>query len=71
VGDLFHHACEVEHVDWISPGRDLAAARASRTDFNTTAGKATVVFTHEPFPPWGHIARAGDHYRWQRDDAGR
>ena len=30
VGDLFHHPCEVEHLDWVSPGRDRAAVRASR-----------------------------------------
>jgi hypothetical protein len=31
-----------------------------------TASDATLVFTHEPFPPWGRIVRAGSGYRWQR-----
>lgn len=66
-GDLFHHACEVEHPDWVSPGRDPAVMRASRERLITeAAGRATVVFTHEPFPAWGRIVRSDSGYRWER-----
>jgi glyoxylase-like metal-dependent hydrolase (beta-lactamase superfamily II) len=70
VGDLFHHACEVDHTGWASPGRDREAARVSREALNAAAAPAgaTVVFTHEPFPPWGRIVAAGPGgHRWQRD----
>lgn len=70
-GDLFHHACEVEHVGWVSPGRDPASSRASRERFIAEAAPegATVVFSHERFPPWGRIVSAAGGARWQRDAA--
>jgi glyoxylase-like metal-dependent hydrolase (beta-lactamase superfamily II) len=70
-GDLFHHACEVEHVDWVSPGREPASSRASRERFIAEAAPAgaTVVFSHEPFPPWGRIVSPAGGPRWQRDTA--
>ncbi len=69
VGDLFHHPCEVAHVDWVSPGRDRVAMQASRERFLSTAvtEHATVVFTHEQFPPWGRIVPEGASYRWRRE----
>ena len=68
LGDLFHHACEVAHPDWISPGRDLIAMRASRERLLAEAvtRRATVVFTHAPFPGWGWIVPDGTGYRWER-----
>ena len=68
LGDLFHHACEVEHLDWASPWVDLAAMRASRERLLAEAvpTNAIVVFTHEPFPPWGRIVQAGEGYRFER-----
>ena len=68
VGDLFHHACEVAHLDWISPGRDSIAMRASRERLiaEAVARNATVVFTHAPFPGWGRIVPDGTGYRWER-----
>ena len=68
VGDLFHHPCEVEHLDWVSPGRDRAAVRASRERLiaAAVAERAIVVFTHARFPAWGHIMPAGAGYRWER-----
>jgi glyoxylase-like metal-dependent hydrolase (beta-lactamase superfamily II) len=67
-GDLFHHACEVEHPDWVSPGRDPLASRASRERLSAEAAAAgaTVVFSHERFPPWGQIVATPGGYRWQR-----
>ncbi len=68
LGDLFHHACEVAHLDWVSPGRDLHAMHASRERLITEAiaSCATVVFTHAQFPGWGRIVPDGTGYRWER-----
>lgn len=68
VGDLFHHASEVEHPDWIVPWADEAQMRASRQRVIEAAigDDAVVVFTHAAFPPWGIIESAGDGHRWQR-----
>jgi glyoxylase-like metal-dependent hydrolase (beta-lactamase superfamily II) len=65
-GDLFHHACEVEHPEWVPPNRDPAIARASRERFIAGAAGATVVFSHGPFPGWGRIVRRGEGYCWER-----
>ncbi len=66
LGDLFHHPCEVEHLDWVLTGRDRAAMRASRDRFLAIAApqQAALVFSHATFPPWGRIVRDGDGYRW-------
>ena len=68
VGDLFHHACEVTHLDWVSRGRDPVAMRASRERLlaEAIARHANVVFTHAPFPGWGRIVADGTGYRWER-----
>ncbi len=67
LGDLFHHACEVTNLDWVSPGRDPVAMRASRERLIAEAvrNRATLIYTHAPFPGWGRIERAGDSYAWQ------
>jgi glyoxylase-like metal-dependent hydrolase (beta-lactamase superfamily II) len=69
LGDLFHHPCEVEHPDWISPGRDRAAMRASRERLieAALAENALLVFTHGRFPGWGRLARSGAGARWVWD----
>lgn len=68
LGDLFHHATEIEHLDWASPWVDLPAMRASRDRFLAEAVPvgATVNFTHERFPMWGRIVAADGGYRWER-----
>jgi glyoxylase-like metal-dependent hydrolase (beta-lactamase superfamily II) len=68
VGDLFHHACEVAHPDWVPVNRDVAAARASRVQTLAEAATsgAAVVFSHERFPAWGRIVAAAGGYRWER-----
>jgi len=66
VGDLFHHAAEIANVDWISPGRDLEAMKASRQrviDESVPTG-ALCVFTHHQFPGWGRIEADNGGYRW-------
>jgi glyoxylase-like metal-dependent hydrolase (beta-lactamase superfamily II) len=66
LGDLLHHPCEMEHLDWVLAGRDQAAMRASRDRFLAVAPpqQATLVFAHATFPPWGRIVPDGDSYRW-------
>jgi glyoxylase-like metal-dependent hydrolase (beta-lactamase superfamily II) len=68
LGDIIHHACEVEHPDWSPPHADIGALRTARERiFPTLAGEGALLVTaHEPFPPWGRIVAAGDGYRWQR-----
>ncbi len=67
LGDLFHHTCEVEHPDWVSPGRDQAQARRSRMHViaDAAASDATLVYTHVPFPPWGRIVRTEGGATWE------
>jgi glyoxylase-like metal-dependent hydrolase (beta-lactamase superfamily II) len=67
VGDLFHFPCEVEHLDWVSPGRDPAAARRSRERLLAEAAtaRALVTFSHAQFPGWGRVERRGDGYVWR------
>src|SRR5919201_2404192 len=69
LGDLFHHPCEVEHLDWVSSGRDQAAMERSRRRLVAEAvpANASLVFSHRPFPGWGRIVARGDGYRWVDD----
>jgi glyoxylase-like metal-dependent hydrolase (beta-lactamase superfamily II) len=69
LSDLFHHTCEVEHPDWVSPGRDRTAMRRSRERLcaAAVAEDATLVYAHHPFPGWGHIRPKGDGYVWEKD----
>ena len=68
LGDLFHHAAEIAHPQWVSPGRDVSAMLASRQRLmaDAVASRATLVFAHEPFPPWGQIVATADGNRWER-----
>ncbi|MGI8856760.1 MAG: MBL fold metallo-hydrolase [Thermomicrobiales bacterium] len=66
LGDLFHHPCEVAHLDWALIGRDRAAMRASRDQFLAVAAPqpATLVFSRANFPHWDRIVPDGGGYRW-------
>ena len=68
LGDLFHHVCEVEHLDWVPRGRDPAATLASRRRLIDEAvpSRATLLFTHHQFPGWGRIVPSDRGYRWER-----
>jgi glyoxylase-like metal-dependent hydrolase (beta-lactamase superfamily II) len=68
IGDLAHHAAEVAHPDWLFPGRDAAAMQASRAWVYADAADsdALVVTSHELFPAWGRVERAGAGFRWAR-----
>jgi glyoxylase-like metal-dependent hydrolase (beta-lactamase superfamily II) len=72
VGDLFHFAAEVEHLDWMAPWADPNQMPTSRRKLldDAISSDALVVFSHENFPPWGRIVRADrSGYRWQRAQA--
>ena len=66
LGDLFHHPCEVRHLDWVSQGRDAAAMRASREALIAAAlpADALLLTTHLPFPGFGRLRREGGELRW-------
>jgi len=68
LGDLFHHPSEIIHGDWASPWVDLPTMRTSRERLIAEAvpTDATIIFTHEHFPAWGHIIAADGDYRWER-----
>jgi glyoxylase-like metal-dependent hydrolase (beta-lactamase superfamily II) len=67
LGDLFHHPCELERLEWVFKRRDVPATIASRRRFLAEAvpSRALLVCTHRPFPGWFRIVAAGDGYRWQ------
>lgn len=69
LGDLVHHAAEVEHSTWGPPRADMATLVAERTRVFAlvAAENALLISAHEPFPPWGRILADGEGYRWQRD----
>jgi glyoxylase-like metal-dependent hydrolase (beta-lactamase superfamily II) len=69
VGDLFHFAAEVAHLDWMVPWADPKQMSASRRKLldDAISTDALVVFSHEDFPPWGRIVQTeGSGFRWQR-----
>ena len=68
LSDLFHHSCEVEHPDWVSPDRDQAAMRQSRDRLCAAAlaEDATLVYAHHPFPGWGRIRTTPTGYVWEK-----
>jgi glyoxylase-like metal-dependent hydrolase (beta-lactamase superfamily II) len=68
LGDLVHHACEIAHLDWMPAGRSASALLESRRRVLKEAAEsgATVVYSHEPFPPWGRVFAGGAGYSWQR-----
>lgn len=64
VGDLFHHAVEVEHPDWMVGWADAASMRATRDWLlrDALASDALLIAAHIAAP--GRIARDGDSLRW-------
>ncbi len=66
LGDLFHHPCEVAHLDWVSQGRDPAAMRASRDALvrRALAEDALLITSHMLFPGFGRLRQEGDRLRW-------
>ena len=68
LGDLFHVPCEVEHVEWAPPNRDVGALVSSRRAVLADAAlhDSVLMFSHDSFPAWGRVTRAGTGYRWQK-----
>lgn len=64
VGDLFHHAVEIAHPDWMVGWADAATMRATRDWLlrDALASDALLVAAHIAAP--GRIARDGDSLRW-------
>jgi glyoxylase-like metal-dependent hydrolase (beta-lactamase superfamily II) len=67
LGDLFHHRCEVEHLDWAPAHADARQVESTRRElfalwFRTGA---VTVAAHAVFPGWGRITRAGDQFQWE------
>jgi glyoxylase-like metal-dependent hydrolase (beta-lactamase superfamily II) len=67
LGDLFHYAAEVEHLEWMDPGRNPVAMRTSRERLLAEAADtdAILLYTHSPFPGWGRIVSTAAGYQWQ------
>ncbi|HXT35604.1 MAG TPA: MBL fold metallo-hydrolase [Chloroflexota bacterium] len=70
LGDLIHHPCEISRLDWILFERDAEARRAAhaskaRLATAAAAERATLTFTHGPFPGWGRIVPDTGGFRWQ------
>jgi glyoxylase-like metal-dependent hydrolase (beta-lactamase superfamily II) len=67
LGDLFHYAAEVEHLDWMDPGRNPTKMRQSRQRLldEVADTNAILLYTHSPFPGWGRIVSAESGYRWE------
>jgi glyoxylase-like metal-dependent hydrolase (beta-lactamase superfamily II) len=70
LGDLIHHPCEIARLDWILFERDAEARRAAhaskaRLAAAAVAERATLMFTHGPFPGWGRIGQDSGGFRWE------
>ena len=67
LGDLFHYAAEVEHLEWMDPGRNAETMATSRRRLLDEAADsdAILLYTHSPFPGWGRIVSNNGGYRWQ------
>jgi glyoxylase-like metal-dependent hydrolase (beta-lactamase superfamily II) len=67
LGDLFHHRCELEHLDWAPPHADALQSEVTRrrvfTDLATSG--ALAIAPHEAFPGIGCITASGDHFQWE------
>lgn len=66
LGDLFHHPCEVPHLDWTCTGRDAAALAASRRALIGEAlpADALLMTTHMPFPAFARLRETPDGPVW-------
>jgi glyoxylase-like metal-dependent hydrolase (beta-lactamase superfamily II) len=66
LGDLFHHPCEVPHIDWACKGRDAAALEMSRraTIAEALPTGALLMTTHMPFPAFARLRDTPDGTLW-------
>jgi glyoxylase-like metal-dependent hydrolase (beta-lactamase superfamily II) len=70
LGDLFHHAAEVAHLDWIWPGRDRAKMLESRETLAKDALEtdAVLITAHMPYPGVGKLRRLNGGLEWVPHD---
>jgi glyoxylase-like metal-dependent hydrolase (beta-lactamase superfamily II) len=66
LGDVFHHPCEIEHLDWAMPSADLPSLLDTRRRVlsRMVAEDAVGIFTHADFPAWGRPTVVGEGFRW-------
>lgn len=66
LGDLFHHPCEVAHLDWAPAHRDRARLEASRRELVKAAIEedALLMTAHMPFPGLGRLRKTADGVEW-------
>lgn len=69
LGDLFHHPCEVPHIDWACKGRDAAALEMSRRALIAEAlpTGALLMTTHMPFPAFARLGDTPDGPIWSAE----
>ena len=67
LGDLFHHRCEVEHLDWGPAHADVPQLEITRRKLfgELARSGAVAVAAHEPFPGWGRITQLGEQFQWE------
>ena len=67
LGDVYHHRCEVEHLDWAPPHADAPLLEVTRRHLyaELASSGALVVAAHELFPGFGRVTGAGESYRWE------
>jgi glyoxylase-like metal-dependent hydrolase (beta-lactamase superfamily II) len=70
VGDVIHHAVEVEHPDWMVGWADAETMLATRRWLfaDALAEHALLIAAHIASP--GHLERAGDGLRWTDEQLG-
>lgn len=66
LGDLLHHPCEAQQLDWVLTDRDAVAMRASREGVfaDAVTENATLAFSHSRFPGWGRVEPDKDRFHW-------
>jgi len=67
LGDMFHHRCEVEHLDWAPAHCDVRQLEHTRRQLFAGLAQPGVlaIAAHEAFPGWGRMTQAGNRFRWE------
>lgn len=67
LGDVYHHRCEVEHLDWAPAHADVRQLEITRRHLFSEMARtgALGVAAHERFPAWGHVTEFGQRFKWE------
>ena len=65
LGDLYHHAVEVEHQDWAVTWADQAAIRESRSSIVNAALREDALLVATHIQGFGRLAPSPDGVRWE------